>query len=90
MATFYTVQGHSCLHSFKIKHIRECLNRNFFSVIPLFSTKLLSTGNCFKNTSFEVVNIILDYGHVNCSIELDKIKIIQKTNIKFPEAVLHK
>lgn len=32
----------------------------------------------------------MDYGHVNCSIELDKIKIIQKTNIKFPEAVLHK
>lgn len=92
-----TIYGHFLYSSrsflptfFQNKTHKRMFKQKFFSVIPLFSTKLLSTGNCFKNTSFEVVNIILDYGHVNCSIELDKIKIIQKTNIKFPEAVLHK
>lgn len=54
-----------------------------FSVIPLFPQNSCPLANALEIqiASFEVVNIILDYGHVNSPIELDKIKIIQKQTL---------
>lgn len=67
--------------------------QKMFSVIPLFPQNScpLATALEIQISSFEVVNNYIGlYGHVNSPTELDKIKIIQKTNVKFPEAVLNK
>lgn len=57
MATFFTVQGHSCLHPYK-KNTREISKQKMFSVIPLFPQNSCPLANALEIqiASFEVVN----------------------------------